>query len=191
MSRTSPSNIDERGLLSKPGEKRNQPLTGASFGRQKGTHLMSVFVVDRNKRPLMPCSEKRARILLGAGIESAGRGSHCRTNVDGSGFPRGYLTREKRIRGFSTGDLVRAVVPAPLKTAGVHTGRVAVRASGSFRVGKVDGINARYCVLLQRTDGYTYSQAVVDRSRPDPCFEQGTPASSLSFKSGASAGGTR
>ncbi len=28
---------------------------------------MSVFVVDRHKRPLMPCSEKRARVLLGAG----------------------------------------------------------------------------------------------------------------------------
>ncbi len=89
-------------------------------------------------------------------IGTTGRGSHCRTNVDNSGFPRGYLTRQKRIRGFSTGDLVRAVVPAHLKTAGVHTGRVAVRASGSFRVGKVDGINAKYCVLLQRADGYAY-----------------------------------
>ena len=90
-------------------------------------------------------------------IKAMGRGSHCRTNVDASGFPRGYLTRHKRIRGFSTGDLVRAVVPAPLKMAGVHVGRVAVRASGSFRVGKHDGINARYCVLQQRVDGYDYT----------------------------------
>jgi hypothetical protein len=91
-------------------------------------------------------------------IEATGRGSHCRTNVDNSGFPRGYLTRQKRIRGFSTGDLVRADVPAHLKTAGVHVGRVAVRTSGSFRVGKVDGINAKYCALLQRADGYEYER---------------------------------
>lgn len=25
---------------------------------------MSVFVLDKNKRPLMPCSQKRARLLL-------------------------------------------------------------------------------------------------------------------------------
>jgi hypothetical protein len=79
--------------------------------------------------------------------------------VDASGFPRGYLTRAKRIRGFSTGDLVGAWVPAPLKTAGLHVERVAVRASGSFRVGKVDGINAKYVSLLQRKDGYEYGQA--------------------------------
>ena len=106
------------------------------------------------------CVGNMVGVELGRGmtlaIKATGRGSHCRTNVDDSGFPQGYLTRRKRIRGFSTGDLVRAVVPAHLKTAGVHVGRVAVRASGSFRVGKVDGINARYCVLLQRADGYSY-----------------------------------
>jgi hypothetical protein len=91
-------------------------------------------------------------------IKATGRGSHCRTNVDNSGFPQGYLTRQKHIRDFSTGDLVRAVVPAHLKTAGVHVERVVVRASGSFRVGRIDGINARYCLLLQRADGYEYGQ---------------------------------
>jgi 5-methylcytosine-specific restriction endonuclease McrA len=91
------------------------------------------------------------------GITAQGRGSYQRTNVDGSGFPRGYLTRQKRIRGFSTGDLVRAEVPGHLKTRGAHLGRVAVRASGSFRVGKVDGINAKYCRVVQRADGYAYA----------------------------------
>jgi hypothetical protein len=90
-------------------------------------------------------------------IRAQGRGSYQRTNVDGSGFPRGYLTSMKRIRGFSTGDLVQARVPDHLKTGGMHVGRVAVRASGSFRVGKVDGINASYCFLLQRADGYGYA----------------------------------
>ncbi len=90
-------------------------------------------------------------------ITAQGRGRYQRTLVGDSGFPRGYLMRQKRVRGFSTGDLVRAVVPKPLKTAGAHMARVAVRAKGSFRVGKVDGINARYCHLLQRNDGYEYT----------------------------------
>jgi len=90
-------------------------------------------------------------------ITAQGRGSYQRTNVNASGFPRGYFTRAKRIRGFSTGDLVVAMVPPPLKTAGRHVGRVAVRTSGSFRVGKTDGINAKYCQLAQRADGYTYT----------------------------------
>jgi 5-methylcytosine-specific restriction endonuclease McrA len=89
-------------------------------------------------------------------ITAQGRGSYQRTNVDESGFPRGYLTREKRMRGFSTGDLVRALVPEHLKTGGVHLGRVVVRASGSFRVGKTDGISAKYCQVVQRADGYSY-----------------------------------
>jgi hypothetical protein len=90
-------------------------------------------------------------------ITAQGRGSYQRTNVDESGFPRGYLTREKRVRGFSTGDLVRTRVPEHLKTGGVHVGRVAVRASGSFRVGKMDGISAKYCQVVQRADGYHYA----------------------------------
>ncbi len=90
-------------------------------------------------------------------ITAHGRGVYQRTNVDASGFPRGSFTRAKRIRGFSTGDLARAEVPGHLKTGGVHLGRIAVRASGSFRVGQIDGINARYCRVVQRLDGYDYA----------------------------------
>jgi 5-methylcytosine-specific restriction endonuclease McrA len=92
-------------------------------------------------------------------IKATGRGEHCRTNWTAEGFPRGYKMRQKQVRGFKTGDVVRAEVPPPLKTAGTHLGRVAVRASGSLRVGSVDGINARYCVLVQRADGYEYAWA--------------------------------
>jgi 5-methylcytosine-specific restriction endonuclease McrA len=92
-------------------------------------------------------------------IKATGRGEHCRTNWTKEGFPRSYRMRRKQVRGFKTGDIVRAKVSAPLKTAGIHQGRVAVRASGSLRVGSVDGINARYCVLVQRADGYEYAWA--------------------------------
>ena len=136
------------------------PMRTWSGGRTRWNRAR--FQVEKTHSHDALCVGDLAGVERGRGltllIEARGRGSHCRTNVDDSGFPRGYLTRQKRIRGFSTGDLVRAVVPAPLKTAGVHVGRAAVRASGSFRVGKQDGVNARYCVLLQRADGYAYGQ---------------------------------
>jgi 5-methylcytosine-specific restriction endonuclease McrA len=89
-------------------------------------------------------------------IKALGRGQRCRTNTDAHGFPRGYRLRSKTVRGFRTGDLVRADVPSG-KWAGVHVGPVAVRASGSFRVGSADHVSWRYCRPLQRSDGYTYS----------------------------------
>jgi len=94
-------------------------------------------------------------------VKCAGRGSYQRTRLDQYGFPRGYLTREKRVHGFQTGDLVRAEVPNG-KKAGTHVGRVAVRASGSFNIQSADkvvqGIAHRRCQLIQRSDGYGYSR---------------------------------
>jgi hypothetical protein len=93
-------------------------------------------------------------------IKCAGRGSYQRTRLDRFGFPRGYLMRAKAVRGFATGDLVRAEVPAGAR-AGTYRGRVAVRATGSFNIqtdaGVIQGISHRYCALLQRGDGYGYS----------------------------------
>jgi hypothetical protein len=54
----------------------------------------------------------------------------------------------------------RGLTKAHGKKAGTHTGRVLVRASGSFDIqteaGRVQGINARYCHPLHRSDGYSY-----------------------------------
>ena len=90
-----------------------------------------------------------------------GRGSYQRTRLNRFGFPRGYLMRQKHVHGFQTGDLVRANVSSG-KNTGVHKGRVAVRASGSFNIqtktGAIQGISHRYCTLLQRADGYGYQQ---------------------------------
>nr|WP_297153488.1 RNA-guided endonuclease IscB [Thermogemmatispora sp.] len=98
-------------------------------------------------------------------IKALGRGQRCRTNVDAHGFPRGYRMRSKTVRGLRTGDLVRAEVPRGKRT-GVHVGPVAVRASGSFRVGKADGISWRWCRLLQRADGYGYTKGGCGASSP-------------------------
>jgi hypothetical protein len=92
-------------------------------------------------------------------IACSGRGGYARTRSDKYGFPRLVLTRTKRHYGFATGDLVRAVVPSG-KKAGVHVGRVAVRATGSFNIttdtGIVQGIHHRHIQLTQRADGYAY-----------------------------------
>ena len=65
----------------------------------------------------------------------------------------------KRVKGFQTGDHIRAVIPKG-KYKGTHIGRVIIRASGSFDIktksGKVSA-NWKYCKLLQRDDGYSYS----------------------------------
>lgn len=119
------------------------------FGVKK-SHCLDALCVGELAGVRMPA----LRTLV---ITAHGRGVYQRTNVDASGFPRGFYTRVKRISGFSTGDLVRAEVPEHLKTGGVHLGRVAVRASGAFRVGKTDGINARHCRVVQRLDGYGYA----------------------------------
>jgi 5-methylcytosine-specific restriction endonuclease McrA len=92
-------------------------------------------------------------------IKCTGRGSYQRTRLNRFGFPRGVLMRQKQVHGFQTGDRVKAVVPTG-KKAGTHTGRVAVRKTGSFNIqteqGAVQGISHKHCTLIQRGDGYGY-----------------------------------
>lgn len=100
-------------------------------------------------------------------VKCNGRGSRSRTRNDAFGFPRGFLMRAKSVKGFRTGDMVCATVPASSKKAGVYTGRVAVRATGSFNIqtqigGKavvIQGIGYRHCRVVARGDGYSYTQA--------------------------------
>ena len=93
-------------------------------------------------------------------VRCTGRGSRSRTRNDAFGFPRGYLMRSKGVHGFRTGDMVRATVTHG-KKVGVHTGRVAVRVTGSFNIqtpaGVVQGISHKHCQILCRGDGYSYN----------------------------------
>ena len=88
-------------------------------------------------------------------IKAMGRGTRQMCRMDKYGFPRTSAKAAKRVFGFQTGDLVKTIVPDG-KRQGTHIGRVAVRAIGSFRVGKIDGIAHRHCQLIQRVDGYDY-----------------------------------
>ena len=66
------------------------------------------------------------------------------------------------MRPFQTGDMVKAIVTKGKKTDS-YSDRVAVRASGSFNIqtsnGLVQGVSHRCCTVVQRGDGYGYSQA--------------------------------
>ncbi len=91
---------------------------------------------------------------------ATGRGRYGRATSDRYGFPRTHRPRAKHVRGFATGDLVRAVVPSGRKR-GSHTGRVAIRTRGEFDVrtaaGLVKDIHHRHFRLLQRGDGWAYA----------------------------------
>lgn len=92
-------------------------------------------------------------------IQAVGRGAYRRTRLDKYGSRRGLLMRQKSVKGFKTGDIVKAIVEKG-KNIGTYVGKVAVRITGSFAIqtlkGKVDGVNAKYCKLLQKGDGYAY-----------------------------------
>ena len=121
-------------------------------------------------------------------IDAMGRGSYCRTRVDKHGFPRGYPPRTKDVRGFRTGDLVKAVVPAG-KKAGTWTGRVAVRTTGSFNIQTggitIQGISHRHCRRMQRADGRRYA------TRPKASRVRRATTFLPDLKVGVSSGGFR
>lgn len=93
-------------------------------------------------------------------ISATGRGSRQMCRMDRFGFPRTSAKSKKTIKGFKTGDQVKAVVTAG-KKAGTYIGRVAVRTSGSFNIktekGTVQGISWKYCSILHNADGYNYN----------------------------------
>jgi 5-methylcytosine-specific restriction endonuclease McrA len=95
-------------------------------------------------------------------IKATGHGCRQMCLMDRFGFPRTGPKGKRFKHGFRTGDVVRAVVPASLKNAGTHVGRMSAKASGSFTIatekGSVTDINKKYCRLLQRADGYGYTK---------------------------------
>ena len=95
-------------------------------------------------------------------ITASGHGSRQMCLMDKQGFPRTGPKQDKRVKGFQTGDMVKAVVTKGVHS-GVYVGRVAVRATGSFNIttnqGKtVQGISHRSCTALHTGDGYSYGK---------------------------------
>jgi len=94
-------------------------------------------------------------------ITATGQGSRQMCRMDTYGFPRTGPKQHKRVQGFQTGDLVRAVVTSGTKQ-GTYVGKVAIRSRGTFNIttahGVVTDIHHRWCRLEARADGYTYQQ---------------------------------
>ncbi len=94
-------------------------------------------------------------------ITAEAHGCRQMCNVDKRGFPCSKPKGAKKVKGFQTGDLVRAQVTTG-KKQGQYVGRVLVRASGSFDIttssGRVQGIHHRFCAPVQRSDGYSYAK---------------------------------
>lgn len=91
-------------------------------------------------------------------IKSVGRGSRQMVNSDKYGFPRGKAKQAKRVHGFQTGDMVKAIIQDG-KKKGIYIGTVSIRTTGRFKInGHVDGIGWRYCHSIQQSDGYAYQR---------------------------------
>ena len=66
-------------------------------------------------------------------IKATGHGTRQMCRTDKFGFPSRYVPRFKFVKGFQTGDIVKAAVTSG-KKIGTYVGRVAVRTSGSFNI---------------------------------------------------------
>ncbi|MTJ15213.1 HNH endonuclease [Anabaena sp. UHCC 0187] len=92
-------------------------------------------------------------------IKATGHGTRQMCRTDKFGFPSRYVPRIKFVKGFQTGDIVKAIVTTG-KKIGKYIGRVAVRATGSFNISAsklVQGISYKYCKIIHRKDGYDYA----------------------------------
>jgi 5-methylcytosine-specific restriction endonuclease McrA len=119
------------------------------------THWLDAACVGKS-------TPERLRIqgIVPLAITATGHGSRQMCRMDKYGFPRTGPKQAKRVKGFQTGDLVRAVVTVGTKQ-GTYVGRVAVRTRGVFTIktprGTVPDIHHRFCTIVARSDGYTYA----------------------------------
>jgi hypothetical protein len=129
-----------------------------------GVPNLAVFVFDKRKKPLMPCSEKRARLPLTLGRAGMHRRHpitiRLKDRVGADVQPIGV----KIDPGSKTTGVVVITEEdgnKPAKVLGLfepaHVGRTVVRAEGSCSVGRADGINAQCCKHRHRADRYGYA----------------------------------
>jgi hypothetical protein len=135
---------------------------------------LAVFVSDKRKKAPVPCAKKRARLLLTRGRALVRRRYPLRIRLKDriGGEVRPLDARQQRVRGFKSGDEVRADAPEGARKGG-HIGRVAARESGWFNIGKAQHLNWKSCQFIQRADGYGFAVpaspvAVFDRTALHP-----------------------
>lgn len=145
--------LKETGL---PIETGSGGLTKFNRSQQKlqKTHWIDAACVGRSTPTL---NIKDMKPLL---ITATGHGSRQSCRTDKYGFPNRYVPRFKFIKGFQTGDIVKAIVTSG-KKIGLYVGRVAVRSTGSFNIstnsGLIQGVSHKYCSAIHKKDGYDYA----------------------------------
>lgn len=135
-------------------------------------HWIDAACVGRSTPLVLSCQQVKPLF-----IKATGHGIRQRCLPDRYGFPRTSAKGARQVKGFQTGDIVKAIVPTG-KKVGTYVGRVAVRSSGSFNITThtrtIQGISSRHCRMLQRSDGYAYSERSGGAS--SPCLQgQGSP----------------
>ncbi|HEX6481187.1 MAG TPA: RNA-guided endonuclease IscB [Ktedonobacteraceae bacterium] len=102
-------------------------------------------------------------------ITAEGHGRRQMCLMGKHGFPRTGPKGAKYVKGFQTGDMVRAIVTSGTKI-GTYVGRIAVRATGSFNIttkqGTIQGISHHACTALHKCDGYSYELGVLHPIHP-------------------------
>jgi 5-methylcytosine-specific restriction endonuclease McrA len=145
--------LKQTGLQLECGTGARTKMNRINLGLSKDHHYDAICIGQSTPNQIM---FKTENVLY---IKALGRGNYSRTTLDGYGFPRAYLPRQKYFYGFMSGDMVKAVVPKG-KHTGVWFGSVACRSTGSFNInlikGRIQGINHKYCQIIQRFDGYKY-----------------------------------
>ena len=131
---------------------------------------MAVFVLDRRKKPLMPCSEKRARIMLERGRARIHRMMPFTIRLVDRLQENSVLQplRLKLDPGSKTTGLALAReaehvwvmdMAPPGKKVRTNHGRVAIRASGGVNIqpeiGIIQDTSHRLCFMIQREDGHS------------------------------------
>lgn len=119
------------------------------------THWLDASCVGKSTPENLKVKSKKPLL-----ITATGHGSRQMVRTDKYGFPKRYVPRYKFVKGFQTGDIVKANVTKG-KKKGEYVGRIAVRTSGSFNIktpsGLVQGISHKYCKIIHRKDGFAYA----------------------------------
>jgi 5-methylcytosine-specific restriction endonuclease McrA len=148
---------------------------------------LSVFVLDQRKRPVRPCCEERACLLLERGRAVVDRrypftirlkdcvGRHC-ASCGITDVPPKLDHIPPRSRGGSNqvSKLVAVRIPChtdrgarPIEEFLTAKPALLARIKAQARSGNADAINAKYCQLLHRADGDCYGRQTALPPRPE------------------------
>jgi 5-methylcytosine-specific restriction endonuclease McrA len=143
--------LKETGLETSTGSGGLTKFNRTRLGLPK-THFFEAACVGTTNELLVLASQPLK-------IKTTGHGFRQMCRTDKFGFPSRYVPQFKFVKGFQTGDIVKAVVTTG-KKIGTYAGRVAVRSSGSFNIstsiGLIQGISHKYCQQIHKKDGYNY-----------------------------------